>query len=225
MIKRLILIGLAFGLAACESTPMMQSGPDAEVTFDGLVAVDGTRMDDVWVKPGAALGAYDKVKLVGYGMTFKPARDVRTPSQIARADNFPLSDRQKEQLRAIVIEEFLTELRKSENYEIVSEDGPGVLVLEGMLMDVVSKIPPETPSRASYYLTELGSATLVLNLSDSVTGEPLARVVDRKTAENFRMEESNSVRNSSEVRRAMSQWAVSMREGLDMLHDVVVPER
>jgi hypothetical protein len=41
---------LAF-LAGCQSEPTVQSGPDAEVTYDGLYRVDNSVMKMAWVKP------------------------------------------------------------------------------------------------------------------------------------------------------------------------------
>ena len=59
----LSLIALsAFMLTACASKPpSFQEGPDAEVTFDGLVRVDNTAFKRVWADPDADLNRYTKI--------------------------------------------------------------------------------------------------------------------------------------------------------------------
>jgi hypothetical protein len=70
----------------------------------------------------------------------------------------------------------------------VTTPGPGTLILVGTLVDVVSKVPPDdAPGRYEVYLSDVGEATLILELRDSVTNEVLARVADRRAAESAGM--------------------------------------
>ncbi len=60
-------------LAGCAAspTPELQSGPDAEVTFDGLVRADNTIMDSVWARPDIDITGYRKVLFVPLGVSYR----------------------------------------------------------------------------------------------------------------------------------------------------------
>ena len=100
---------------------------------------------------------------------------------------------------------------------MVNESGPDVLLIRGALLDVVSYVPPEPIGRVDIYLRSVGEATLVLEIRDSITDAILVRVVDRKAAEDVggRLQESNRVTNTAEVRRLAKRWASALRKRLD----------
>jgi len=52
------------------SGPTIQTGPDAEMTFDGLTRVDNSESDLAWVRADIDLGYYHKVILEGTGVEF-----------------------------------------------------------------------------------------------------------------------------------------------------------
>ena len=92
MTRTLITILALATLAACQ-TPAMQSGPNAEVTYDGLVRVDNTRIDNAWVRPGMDLAAYDSVMLEGAGIRFRSVRDIN-PVTMSNLQGFPVDAEQ-----------------------------------------------------------------------------------------------------------------------------------
>ena len=56
-----VLVSAVF-LAACSSAPpSIQTGPNAEVTFDGLVRVDNAAFGSAWVDPEIDLSGYTKI--------------------------------------------------------------------------------------------------------------------------------------------------------------------
>jgi hypothetical protein len=112
---------------------------------------------------------------------------------------------------------FRDELANSKYFELVTEPGPDVLIVEGVLLDIVSFVPPDIVGRGEIYLDRVGEATLVLQLSDSMSGEVLARAAERRTAQrsNTTMTQSTPVTNWAEVRRMARRWAIKLREGLD----------
>jgi len=60
--------------------------------------------------------------------------------------------------------------------------------------------------------------TMYLEVYDSSTNEILARTVDRKQATDYgRMTWQNSATNKTEARRMMTEWAETLRAGLDRL--------
>ena len=210
---------LATSAEGAPMKPRLQTGPDAEITHDGLHRVDKSVMDAAWVKPNLDLSGYTKLMLVSAGITFKEDPDYRGPLDRS-ATEFPISPENRERLQNTVREEFLEEFEKLERYEIVSEPGPGVLMLVGGILDVISRVPPERASRGGVYLTSGGDATLVLELRDSVTNEILARAADRRSAESAFAFEVNTVTAWSEVRGLAANWARLLVNRLEELNGV-----
>ena len=205
--------------ASASAAPRVQTGPNAEVTADGLTRVDRSTMDAAWVKADLDLRAYNKLMLAGAeiqyrlvdekGGHYRPGRDDQT--------EFPISEEGKARLKQTFSEEFREELEKLERYELVTTPGPGTLLLVGTLIDVVSRTPPDdAPGRYEVYLQDVGEATLILELRDSVTNEVLARAADRRAAESMPGAiNANTVTVWSEVRRLARAWAIQLRKRLD----------
>jgi len=211
-----LMAALSFGCTS--STPMIDTGPDAVVTFDGLHKVKGSRADEAWARPGLDLSGYSKIKLQSAGIEYRPGGEKRR-SWRARTggETYEVTESQKERLRTILAEAFRDELSKSDRFTLVNESGPDVLLIRGALLDVVSYVPPEPIGRVDIYLRSVGEATLVLEIRDSITDAILVRVVDRKAAEDIggRLQESNRVTNTAEVRRLAKRWASALRKRLD----------
>ena len=211
-----IIATLSFGCAS--STPTIDTGPDAVVTFDGLHKVKGSRADEAWARPGLDLSGYSKIKLQSAGIEYRPGGEKRR-SWKARTggETYEVTEKQKERLRTILAEAFRDELSKSDRFTLVNESGPDVLLIRGALLDVVSYVPPEPIGRVDIYLRSVGEATLVLEIRDSITDAILVRVVDRKAAEDIggRLQESNRVTNTAEVRHLAKRWASALRKRLD----------
>jgi hypothetical protein len=212
--------------AGCTSTPEFQSGPDAEVTHDGLTRLDKTVMDVVWARTDIDLSGYSKVMFEGVGIEFRPvdgpysgqagATSVRTTSRT----EFQLDDKTKALVREEIGGAFVEELSRSDEYEVVDAPGPDVLLLRAGLLDVVSRVPPTPMGRSSVYLDSVGEATLVLELYDSTSHAILIRAVDRRAAGNATtgaVTESNRATNRAEVRRLGRRWASIIRSGIETL--------
>jgi hypothetical protein len=200
------------------SPPTIDTGADADVTFDGLYPIKGSRADAAWARPGIDLTQYKSVMLQGAGIEYRPGGESgRSFHSRSQGGHFEVTEDQKAALRQIMVEAFLDELGQSEVFTLVNEAGPEVLLVRGALLDVVSFVPPEpVGGRSDIYLSKVAEATLVLELRDSITEAILARSVDRRAAESaFDFSQSNRVTNAHEVRRLASYWARRLREVLD----------
>jgi hypothetical protein len=205
-------------VAGCATaTPTVDTTDEAGMTFDGLYPVKGGTADQAWARPGADISQYSKIMLQGVGIEYRPGGESGRLYRVGSGgDHFELSERQKARLEEIMREKFVEELGKSEHFTIVGEPGPDVLLIRGGLLDVVSFVPPETVGRSEIFLRSVGEATLVLEIRDSVSEAIIARAVDRRAAEDMSgFNRSNSVTNSSEVRRLAGHWARKLRERLD----------
>ena len=207
-------------LTGCETTPpTIQTGPDAELSFDGLHKVDNSKADVAWARPDIDLSGYTKIWPVGAGVEYRQVKNRgRTSMDRTKGGPYFIDDKSRAQFEELVGTVFKEELKKVKKYELVDGPGPDVLMIRGGLLNVTSMVPPEPiGGRSTVFLSSVGDATLVLELRDSETGTILARSVDRRAAEAIggTFQRSNSVTNSAEVRRLIKFWAVRLREGLD----------
>jgi hypothetical protein len=208
---------------AAPRQPRLQTGPDAEITHDGLHRVDKSVMDAAWVKPDLDLRPYKKLLIANAGVAYRkldPVSDFQARSET----QFPVQEEGKKRFEEILKEEFTEELEKIERYEIVTKPGPDVLLLVGAVIDVLSRVPPNADSaqfgRGGVYLTSVGEATLVVELRDSLSGEVLARAADRRAAESPFAFEVNTVTAWSEVRRLAQSWATLLVKRLNEIEGV-----
>jgi hypothetical protein len=211
---------LAF-LAGCQSEPTVQSGPDAEVTYDGLYRVDNSVMKMAWVKPDLDLSGYTKLRLVGEGIEYRAVKGVvggSSRSNSSRSE-FPMDAKARARLEDVAGDVFADEIGKSPYYTIVEEEGPQVLEIRAALLDVVSNVPPPAMGRSDYYLSRIGEATLVLEIRDSESNEIFARAIDRRGIDPAVVTRSTSAQNVSEVRREIRRWGAIIREAIDSFHD------
>jgi hypothetical protein len=110
-------------------------------------------------------------------------------------------------------------LAKSTRFTITDTPGPDTLIIVGGLHDVMSRVPPERVGRSDVYLSDIGEATLILQISDSMSGEVIARAVERRTAgdRGGMAMRSSPAQTWAEVRRLARNWATKLVDGLDRL--------
>lgn len=218
--KNTIFIAAALFLVACASEPTIQTGPDAEVTFDGLHKVDNSAFKAAWADPEIDFSRYNKFIAGGAFFEFRAVKkNNSTMRGNSSTTDFWMDDKSKEKLKEEVGAVFQDELAKSERFTETDKPGPEVLIIRGGLHDIVSNVPPETTGRSDIYLRSVGEATLVLEVVDSLSGEVIARAIERRAAEQpgGQMRVSNAVTNWAEVRRLARTWATRLRNGMDSL--------
>ena len=184
IVLALVLLVSTGALAGCASDlePItLETGPDAVVTPDGLTRVAWTQPGTIaYMRPGAELGSYDAVMLELTSITYQrqPLRD----GGVSR-DNFPLTDQQKALLEKVFRDSFTRELQRSKQRRLVSEPGPHVLRIDARIAElVVTTPPPGATVGTNYYVRAPGSLVLALDLLDSESGQPLARIFQASAA-------------------------------------------
>ena len=222
--KKLVLVILSLLIVACASAPpALQTGPDAERTFDGLVRIDNSRFRDAWADPEIDFSQYKKVLPGGVHFEFRAVSKSAGRTSLSRGSqrDFWISDANRYKLVDTVSAVFEEELSKARGWEAAEEAGPDVLILRGALLDIVSFIPPEMISRSEIYLSSVGEATLVVEGIDSMSGEVVFRAVDRRsiTPAGNTMVLASTVTTWSEVRRWARRYATILREGLESIHN------
>lgn len=211
--------------AGCSSTPKFQSGADAEITHDGLTRIDRTVMDAVWARQDIDLTGITKVMFNNLGIEYRNnsgpysgragTGSIRTRSSTSE---FQLDADTRALFEDEIGGAFLEEFQRSTVFEVVEEPGPDVLGIHVGLLDVVSRVPPDSVGRSRVFLDTVGEATLVLELRDSISHTVLARAVDRRAAQSTgTMIESSPPRNRAEVRRLGRRWGQILRDGVEAM--------
>jgi hypothetical protein len=218
----LIVMAATLHIVGCSTTePSIPDASIAEVSFDGLVKVENSRMANAWVKRDLDLSGYTKILPVRADIHYRSVRNVsRSAARSAGATDFPLDDNQKQRIDTALEDVFRSEMANSKYYTLTDKPGSDTLLVTGTLLDVVSNVPPEPIGRSDMYLTKLGEATFAVELRDSQSGEILARAVDRRSASPAVAQRSNPVTNASEFKRVARQWATMLRTALDSFHDL-----
>ena len=208
----LLLFVMGISIAAgCTSQPTLNVSDDAQRSFDGLYPFNNPRVGQAWARADVDLSDYTNIKLEGAGIRYRktsPNAGNRFAAR-SRETEFPLNAEARERLQKTLADAFLAELSALEGYEITQSEGPDVLLVKGMLLDVVSKVPPEPVGMVDIYLESVGEATLVLELIDSETNSVLVRAADRRDAgsSGTMSMPSNPVTNWIEVERVAQMWA------------------
>jgi hypothetical protein len=191
------------------------------LTHDGLQKVTVKDVDQVYVRPGATLAGYNRVKLDPVEVAFRKDWE---PKKVG--SNVKLTAEERESIRQgvakIVYDEFANELQSKSSYRVVTESGADVLRVRVNIVNLYVTAPDvlsSGPTKA--YTISPAEMTLFAELFDSETGEVIARVVDRREARATGMATltTKSV-NAAEAKNIASAWARILRNGLDKAHGV-----
>ncbi len=226
-LRTFILSAVVVGLTACASTPAppptLQTGPEAEVTVDGLVRVDNAVVPVAYRKPDADLRPYTRVLLDPVEVAYQKDPGNRRRSTMGGGQqNFALTPRQMENFRGWFHEAVVEALTGDGGYELVTEPGPDVLRVSASLIDLVVRVPTETAGRQDVYTRSYGLVSLIVELRDSQSGEILVRAADRRDPTrntDVRLAEVNPTFVRADVQGMFRHWADLLRERLDGLRE------
>ena len=98
--------------------------------------------------------------------------------------------------------------------------GPDTIRVTPAIIDLYINAPDVmSPGRSRTYTTNAGHMTLDLEVRDSVTGQLMARAVDKQqSVDTGYMQWTNSVTNRADAQRAIDVWAAQLRAGLDRIN-------
>jgi hypothetical protein len=220
MNRLVLLIFAVIAVNGCASSHVIDAGPEAQISYDGLNRVDSSRVENFWARPDIDYASYTKIVLAD------PEIEFRAPSRSdtvgGSTEEFPLSEADQQSLVQTVKGIFLEELANNRYFTFVEARGPDVLTLEVRLLDFVALVPkridPDDPSFV--YFSSVGEMTLVVEAHDSITGEILARAVERRAAGIAAEGIHSSRRNGwAEINPLARHWAGIIRERLDQIHE------
>ena len=204
---------LAFATRSSAATP-------PETTPDGLALVKKTSADLVYRRPDVTFGGYTKILLVeptiAFRKNWKTDISFKTPSH-------PVSDADMQRIigkgKELLIEQLAAVLTKA-GYSLADGVGPDVLAVKPAIfdLDILAPTTSDLPATVeNVYTKGVGSATLMIELYDSSTGQLLARAFDQKSSESNRSTwgvPRNQASNTADARRAFADWSEMLAEGL-----------
>ncbi len=216
--KKIFLVFAAMIMAGCSSAPpTIQEGPNAEVSYDGLHAIDNSVFRAAWADPDVDFSRYSKIMPGGAFFEYRAVKKTSGTYRARASDTeFYIDEKAREKLEKLTSEIFNEELAKSTRFSVTDAAGSDVLVIRGGLYDIVSKVPPDLVGRGNIYLSSVGEITLILEAIDSMSGEVIFRAVERRALDRSGGR-SSSVNTRAEVRRVIRRWATTLRDGLDSI--------
>lgn len=205
----------------CLTSTIMAQEP-AQVTVDGLVLVEDSTADIVYLRPDADFSNYDSFMINLAEVRFHKSweRDMRRSA----SSRLNISERDKERIKKrlsdLLYDTFTEELQENDNFLLVGEPGENVLALNVSVINLYVTAPDITSaSRSTTYITNAGSMVLIGELVDSTSGEVLARFADGKSATNEVFGQvSSGPYNRQQARLILRGWAKSLREGMEEIH-------
>jgi len=206
--------GLVFG---CTSKSPVKDTPP-QTTKDGLVLKSNTSQELVYLRPGANFSKYDRVALLDCYVEFQKDwqqnynQSVVDPSKMVTDQDM---QRMKSWLAAEFKREFTAELQKG-GYKVVDFGAPDVLLLRPALLNVRVTAPDIMSAGIEATVVQsAGSATLFLELWDSVSRTILAQVTDAQNVQQPFAQVANSVTNKAAADLILQSWADDLVKHLD----------
>jgi hypothetical protein len=188
-------------------------------TYDGLVPVPGARVQAAFIDPRADFSVFKRVVVFEPRVAFRAnwERDQNRNSRIRR-----VSARDMERIKADVAElfkeVFIERLEANDGYEVVDVIGDDVLVIRPSIIDLNINVPNTSPTAPTQSISATaGSATLFVELFDSVSGDIIGRAADRRTIGQAQgaFTLRGGAANRQEARQMFTRWADKLREFLD----------
>ena len=143
----LVSLGVAAILAGCASggPPTLQSGPDAEVTADGLYRVDNSVVQLAWMKPDMDLRGYTAMMIDPVTVAYQadPQGQTRSRGPGDSSQNFALSPGQMDDLKSYFQDAVVQALSSENGYRMVTAPGPEVLRVSAALIDLIVRVPTQ----------------------------------------------------------------------------------
>jgi hypothetical protein len=188
-------------------TSLFAANPlDEAMSADGLKKANVKGLDLVYTLPEASLSAYKKVKLDPVDVTFRKDWKPDRPGSRLKMSTGEIQAI-RDGVAKIVHDEYAKAITKA-GFPLVNEAGPDVLQVKAKVLNLYVNAPDTKQAGVKTFTVSSGEMTLLAELSDSETGQILARAVDREEGRNTGMiQMSNSVMNAGDAQMIAAKWA------------------
>jgi len=211
LVSSLLIVFLALVTGLCRA-----AGNRPEFTIEGLQLIEDSNLALVYMEPGIDLGRYSKIHLDAPHVAFR--KNWQRNQNRYEAANVTDRDleRIKTDLSGLFMDVFSNTLQEG-GYELVTTAGDDVLLVRPAIINLYI-VAPDTasPGIKHTYSETAGEMTLYMELYDSVSGDLLAKALDRKEDRRTGyFEWQNRVTNRAAARRILRVWANVLKEGLE----------
>ena len=187
-----------------------------ESTIEGLQLIEDSNLALVYAQPGIDWGQYSKIYLddpyIAFKENWQHDQNRLDPGKISSDDMAKI----KAELSLLFMEVFSETLEEGD-YELVFEAGDDVLRIRPAIIGLDIVAPTNSsPGITHTYAESAGEMTLYLELYDSVSGDLIAKALDRKEdRKTGYFEWQNRITNRAAANRILKVWANVLKEGLD----------
>ncbi len=184
----LLLVAASISLYACTKT----------IVTGSFNRVPNTAVEYAYVNEEADFSQYTKLMNGGLAIYYPEGEEAPDPADIER-------------IRGYFRDAFAAAI--GDDYEVVAEPGPGVMKVRGQVIDMKMTSGGATID-ASGRLRDVvahGELTFLMEMSDSVSGQVLARAGDKSSDISGEKDDATW----DDVRRAAEYWAGLFRNWLD----------
>lgn len=183
-----VLLAAVLSLYACTKT----------VVTGSFNRVPNTAVEYAYINEQADFSQYTKLMNGGLSIYYPESEEPPDPAEIDR-------------IRVYFRDAFTKAI--GDAYEIVDEPGPGVMKVQGQVIDMKMTSGGAVVDVGGRLrdLVAHGELTFLMEMSDSVTGQVLARAGDKSTD----ISEGKDDATWDDVRRAAEYWASLFRNWLD----------
>jgi len=187
-----------------------------EVTIEGLKLIEDSNLALVYAEPGVDWSQYSKIYLeppyIAFKKDWQRNQNRYEPGKISVDDMSKI----KIELSSLFTDVFATTLEEG-GYELVNEHGEDVLLVKPAIINLDVVAPANnSPGITRTYSESAGEMTLYMELYDSLSGDLIAKALDRKEDRRTGyFEWQNRVTNRAAANRILKVWANVLKEGLD----------
>jgi hypothetical protein len=220
------VIALAYALAAGPIAVASQKQDLPEFTQEGLQLLADSRLAIVYAEPGADLSGYRRVKLLEAYVAFKKdwEKNLRKSSTQAHRVSAKDMERIRTDLAAAFHEIFSARLEKG-GFPVVDNADDDVLLVRPAIINLDVNAPDTmSAGRSQTYVDSAGEMTLYVELYDSVTGDLIAKALDRKVDNQHHAYYTwaNRATNRAAANRILGGWADILVTALTEAHQSAV---
>lgn len=205
-------------IMASTVAPAVAKDEPPEVSIEGLELVEKDRRGEIYADPDIDWSVYTQIMLDPATVAFR--RNWQRDQN--RHHSFKVRARDMEKIKTEMSElfddVFTKELSETGGYTIADQSGDEVMRIKPAIVDLDVYAPDtrSSPGRTTQFTESAGKMTLKLEIYDSVTGDLIALLSDRREApRRGYMQWTTSVSNRAEAQRMLQRWAKDLVKRLD----------
>lgn len=206
-------------LSACAmQEPTLQSGPGTEVTSEGLVRVENSRVDDAFMRPDVDFKRFTGIMIDPLDVSNVKIIQPNTSGYSHRTREWELTDKDRQYLQDIYLLKMDDYVIQRGGYTPIDEPAENVLRLKVALVQIAPSAPKpkDTYGRTTTYTRGAGAISIAGVLFDAGSGQVIARFADTRESSDQWQRNLQSA-NKAEVRRIFDFWAQLFQYRLDAL--------